>query len=167
MEISVFASDKNPNALRRQMTWDELCTSLRNPYPATTPKNRLPMWSPAVFRGDKRASSNVEQVSCLVFDVDEQPVPSLEDMGRALGEARWFAHASSSATLLTPRWRLLVELPRAVTREEHAKLWLTFAQKLGFPVGSQSKDASRAWYAPRFCDDGSFVTSAAAHERTA
>ncbi len=164
MEISVFASDKDTNATRVTQSWEELCASLSKPRPAEIPKASLPMWSPAVFEGDARCAANVLGVACMVFDVDEDPVPSLEDIASVVElsmGARWFAHSSSSSTLLAPRWRLLVQLSRPVTREEHAKMWPWFARKLCFPVGQQSKDSSRAWYAPRVCSDGSFVTSAA------
>ncbi len=142
-----------------------MCVALAKPLPADVPKKLLPMWSPATFQGDVRGAG-VEQVACLVFDVDETPVPTLEEISRALEGARWFAHSSSSATFAAPRWRLVVEIPRPVTREEHAKVWLSLTKKLPFPVGAQSKDASRAWYLPRFGSDGFFVTSAAP-ERTA
>ncbi len=159
MEISVFKSDKNPNALRKEMTWDQLCASLRKPYPATTPKNKLPMWSPAVFRENRRAAANVEVVSCLVFDVDETPVPTLEEIARAVGDFRWFAHSSSSSTIEVPRWRLIVPLSQPVTRADYTKLWRKYVERLPFPVGKSSKDSSRAWYAPRVCKDASFVVS--------
>ncbi len=159
MEISVFVSDKCTTAVRKDLTWEELCSSLSKPLPADVPKSRLPMWSPAVFEGDQRAAANVARVSCLVYDVDEDPVPSAAQICQALGTARWFAHSSSSATLNHPRWRLVIELSRPVTREEHAKLWSAVAKQLGFSVGAASKDSSRAWYAPRRSLDGSFVCS--------
>ncbi len=157
LALSVFASDKDTNATRVQMSWEDLCSSLSKPRPADIPKDRLPMWSPATFTGDARCAANVEGVACMVFDVDEDPVPSLEDIARAFTKTRWFAHSSSRSTLLAPRWRLVVELPRPVTREEHANLWPRLVQKLGFPVGLASKDASRAWYGPRTGPDGSFA----------
>ncbi len=159
MEISLFASDKRTKATRTTVSWEELCQFLRNPRPRTMAKSALPMWSPAVFRGDERRAANVEAVSLLVFDVDEEPVPTLEEIAAALGDVRWFAHSSSNSTWPSPRWRLLVELSRPVTSEEHARLWKAFSERFPFRVGAASKDSSRAWYAPRLGEDDSFITS--------
>ncbi len=158
MEISTFTSDKDTRASRVTLTWEQLCGALSTKRaPKDRPKSALPMWSPATFRGDARAAANVELVSCLVFDVDEDPVPTLAEIAAALGDTRWFAHSSSNSTADAPRWRLVVELSRPVTAEEHAKAWQWWVGRLPFAVGAASKDASRAWYAPRECQDDSFA----------
>ncbi len=162
MEISSFLSDKDTKATRHTLSWEQLCAALADPArrsPKETPKNRLPMWSPATFRGDKRASANVEKVSLLVFDVDEVPIPTLEEIGMALGDIRWFAHSSANSSWPSPRWRMIIELSRPVTAEEHGRLWKVWVERLPFAVGKASKDAGRAWYAPRSGDDDSFMTS--------
>ncbi len=159
MEISLFASDQNTKAIRAVVSWEELCTLLSNPRPKERAKSSLPMWSPATFRGDERRSANVEQVCLLVFDVDEDPVPTLEEIGAALGEVRWFAHSSSNSTAVSPRWRLVLEPSRPLTPVEHACVWMAWSIRFPFKVGAQSKDCSRAWYAARSGLDGSFITS--------
>ncbi len=159
MEITQFASDKGTQGTRVTLTWEQLCEALSTRRaPKELPKSSLPMWSPAVFRGDARAGANVEKVSCLVFDVDEDPVPTLADIAAALGDTEWFAHSSSNSTALAPRWRLLVALARPLTAEEHARAWQWWVGQLPFRVGAASKDSSRAWYAPRECQDSSFAS---------
>ncbi len=158
MEISQFKSDQDTGAKRLTLTWEELCSSLCKRAPAAMPKDELPMWSPAVFRGDARAVANVEAVSCLVFDVDESPVPTLRDLETALAGKVWFAHSSSGATADAPRWRLLLAVSRPMTAEEHGLAWRAVAERLPFRVGAASKDASRCWYAPRAGSDESYVT---------
>lgn len=160
MEISLFASDKATHAIRRTVTWEELCDSFRVPREADLPKASLPLWSPATFRDDARAAANVEQVSLLVFDVDENPVPSLGDMRTLFDGMEWFAHSSSSSRADAPRWRLLVRCARPMTGEEHGRAWRAFVERLPFRVGAASKDPSRLWYAARKGVDGSYFTSA-------
>ncbi len=155
MQITLFRSDKDTQGIRTDISWEGLVVGLSTPAPSSTPKNLLPMWSPAVFTGDVRRAANVEQVSCLVFDVDESPVPTLADIAAALS-GEWFAHSSSSSTLVAPRWRLLLRLSRPLTRDEHATAWAYWKMQLPFPVGAASKDCSRAWYAPRLGADESF-----------
>ncbi len=159
MNITQFPSDKNTQGRRICISWEGLVDALATRRAASdVPKEELPMWSPAVFRGDERKASNVEEVSCMVFDVDEKPVPTADELRRALAWAgQWFAHSSSTSTAEAPRWRLLVALNRPVSAAEHGVLWRLMTERLGFPVGAASKDCSRGWYCPQESRDGSFA----------
>ena len=162
MEISLFLSNKDTDARRKTVTWEDLVGFLSNPRPrpeGPDVKAALRTWSPATFVGDARKAANVEQVSALVFDVDEDPVPSLGGMREALCGLVWFAHSSSSATLISPRWRLVVPLSRPMSADEHGRAWRALSGRLRFQVGAASKDPSRVWFEACVCEDGSFVMS--------
>ncbi len=167
MLISLFAPfEKSEVTECLEISWGDLVANLSHPHPKDTPKEKLPMWSPASFAHSPdedptkgmRQTANVVGVSLLVFDVDVDPVPTLDDMASALW-GTWFAHSTSSSTLLVPRWRLLLLMSRPMTVREHAAAWLGVTKRLPFPVGPASKDSSRAWFAPRCGDDGSFQVS--------
>ncbi len=157
LHVTTFESDKNPQGIRQDVTWAQFRQWMAQALPANRAKASLPMWSPAVFEGDRRAAKHVISVGAMVFDVDEAPVPSLFDLDRALAGIDWFAHSSSSATRNAPRWRLVVRLSRPVTAAEHAHMWRVVTERLPFKVGQASKDPSRAWYWPRQGEDGSFA----------
>lgn len=160
MQITLFASDDAPQGVRRDLSWGDLCTYLRTPRDADVEKRDLRGWSPATFADDYRCDEGVECVSLLVFDVDVEPVPRLEDMARLLSGVQWFAHTSSSSTSAAPRWRLLVSLSRPLTAEEYPRAWRAFVERLPFQVGPQSKNPGRFWYEPRRDVEGGFVVGA-------
>ncbi len=157
MEITLFPSDKDPEGVRRTVSWEAFTEGLKTPRPADISKDALPMWSAAIFSEDYREDAGVEFVSALVYDVDIAPVPSLDDIRAAIPEGTWFAHTSSSSTSDAPRWRLVIALTRPVNAREYAALWQLFALSLPFGVGPQSKNPGRSWYAPRRGVDGSFT----------
>lgn len=168
LAISTFSSDKDPDAVRCFITWEDLVENLSRPQHRPVfddppedenraVKAQLRMWSPAVFTGDYRNKENVEQVCLLVFDVDEDPVPSLDEMRALFRGMDWFAHSTSSSTEESPRWRLLIPLSRAMSSEEHWLAWRAFTGRLPFKVGEASKDPSRPWYTACRGSDGSFL----------
>lgn len=159
MEITLFASDDSPQGFRRTVEWEELLEFFHNPREETVPKKELRMWSPATFRDDYRSNENVERVSAMVFDVDVDPIPSVETMQENLKGCQWFAHTSSSSTVLVPRWRLVLGVGRPIEAPEYDTMWAKtefLLKSRGIPVGQQSKNSSRSWYEPRKGADGSY-----------
>lgn len=117
-------------------------------------------WSPATFKGDKRAQTAVEALCALVFDVDKGA--SVEDLVAAV-EALGLAglvHTTKSHTSEQPRVRAVLTLSRDMTPAEQQIVWRTYARLLaegGIIVDSNTKDAARFWYAPSTGADGTFV----------
>lgn len=160
MIVSQFPSRTNHTISKtKEMSWAELVDNLRKPKPSTVPKEDLPLWSPASYRDGYVKDENVEHVYALGFDVDEDPIPDdarirrdLEAMG-----VQAVVHTSSSSTTDAPRWRLMIAVSRPITGAEYRRLWMAVASvKLSFPVGRQSKNPSRGWYAPRRGPDESY-----------
>jgi hypothetical protein len=158
--VSLFPNDRDPDvAAEGEHTWEDFVSSLSQPRDASVAKRQLPLWSPARFRAGYRRRENVIDVSLLVLDVDEDPVPDRAALEREFSSyrpLRVVAHSSSRATATAPRWRVAIALSRPVTAGEYDRLWPAFTSALPFPVGRQSKDPSRAWYFPRRGDDGHF-----------
>ena len=153
--ISLFERADDPLVLEVQEDeWPGLVDAFRVPRPPTTPKRALPLWSPATFRNGHRKKENVEQVSLIVLDVDEDPVPDSVALRSALAGVQAVVHSSSSASTTAPRWRAAVALSRPVSADEYQRLWSTFTSSLPFPVGQAAKDPSRAWYMARAASDG-------------
>lgn len=153
--ISLFQRADDPQVLEVQEDeWAGLVEAFRAPRPPTTPKRLLPLWSPATFRDGYRKKENVENVSLIVLDVDEDPVPDSAALQAALSGVQTVVHSSSSASPTAPRWRAAVALSRKVSAEEYQKLWSAFTSTLPFPVGQAAKDPSRAWYMARAASDG-------------
>lgn len=157
MEITLFASDKDPQGMRTSVSWEKLIEQFRTPRTRDIEKTALRMWSPATFQGDYRAEAQVEKVCAMVFDVDEDVVPTVGDLCDFFKGSRWFAHSSSMSTFLAPRWRLVLSVGLDLTAEEHGMLWHALAQAFPFRVGAASKNASRSWYEPREGTDGSYT----------
>ena len=150
--------------------WPELVAFVREVRSWAQPKEALPVWSPATFRGDYRNSENLEAVELLVFDLDakDQPEPLTEArfherIGGLFRGLAWLAHSSFSATAEAPRWRLI--LPLAVPLDgarwalAHKHLRKVLA-KVGIVQDKNANDSPRAFYVPVRPPSGFFVASA-------
>lgn len=86
----------------------------------------------------------------LGYDVDVAPVPTEQEIRNSLAKLgyRGFYHTSPSASPSNLRWRLFLPLSRPVAAEEYRALHKHIGSLLGFPVGAQATDPSRAWFVP-------------------
>ena len=94
--ITLWQSNKRPKGERCS---DSLETFLRGPRFSNPPiepiKDRLPGWSPALFRGDHRKKENVESVAGVVLDYDGEGVATSVDEAAALwGRFRGAIHTT-------------------------------------------------------------------------
>jgi predicted P-loop ATPase len=105
-----------------------------------------PGWSPATFTGT-RSVSNVELISCLAFDIDENIDPEV-----------FAGFECVMHTTYTPgRWRLVMCTSRPHTKQEHKVLWQRIFDRLegekhGFD--DSCSDSSRFYYLPAEQVDG-------------
>ena len=95
MRVTLFASETEASGHRLDVTWPELCTMLSE-FISSPSKTGQRGWSPAIFRGDHRRKANVEELSCLVLDIDTPDLPSLPE-GLA-----WHAHSTFSGNNAPP-----------------------------------------------------------------
>ena len=151
MQFSTFRnkSDNKPQTVE-VADWIEFAEWL-NDFKLLTDKDG-PGWSPATFTGT-RAVSNVELISCLAFDIDENIDPEV-----------FSSFECVMHTTYTPgRWRLVMCTSRPHTKQEHKVLWQRIYDRLegekhGFD--DSCSDASRFYYLPAEQVDGAgqFIT---------
>ena len=133
LKISIFSSEKDNSPQVHDVAWHELCHE-----PIQSEKKNVLCWSPAVFRG-QRALKNVESLSCLVFDLDEELD---EELSHALAPYEYVVHS----TFTPGRWRIIIKTSRSHTPDEHKALWLSVARSLGGAFDAACSDASRLYY---------------------
>src|SRR5579859_6481767 len=154
--VTEFETVAHNHGARKTLSWEEFIASI-SPLPRETKKKDLPVWSAASFSDDeKQKGSLVEEVSLLVFDVDVAPVPSREELEQALAGCECAFYPSSSSTEELPRWRLIFPLDRPASPADYVQTWKGVKEELPFPVGEQSKNPSRVWFAAREPDGGLF-----------
>lgn len=139
MRVTLFASETEAAGHRLDVTWPELCTMLSE-FISSPTKTGQRGWSPAIFRDDHRRKANVEELSCLVLDIDTPDLPSLPE-GLA-----WHAHSTFSGN-----WRLVVSLSRPYKPSEHERLRRAVMREYGIDetLGpDEAKDASRFYFGP-------------------
>lgn len=155
--ITRFASLRAPQGKREALSWFDLCRAFMRPM-VLADKHAAPLWSPATFKGDHRAKSNVEVAACLGLDFDELPPALPGDVMQGLGAVyealsgyQALIVTSYSHTLAAPRGRALIPFSRPVSVEEYEKLavaMMALCERAGLPPDTACKDASRAWYVP-------------------
>lgn len=153
MIVTFWPNLRTPHGARRELSWDALCETLADPRPYQGDAH--PGWSPAEFRGDKRAKDGVERVWALCLDQDhgmsvEQALARMADM--RLGG---FLHTTRKHTPTAHRFRVVVPLSRPVSGFEFEALWGRVAPQFG-PVDPNARDQSRFWFLPGCPDPETF-----------
>ncbi len=138
------------------LTWPELVERLSQHD--RRPGKDGPGWSPATFLpGTKRADENVLELHAMVFDVDKdaEGKPLSEDgaesAGRRVRALKLDAVISTTHSHSPPdksSLRVVIRLPRPVSRADWRPLYRATAAMLGFPVETKCENESRFWYWP-------------------
>ena len=149
--ITAFPSILNPhNQIRRSYSWTNLCRFLgadRKPVE----KIKQGCWSPAIFSG-KRASENVERISCIVVDIDH--VHTFYGVGAKMmiSKTKAYMHASTNHNRsVEDRFRLVLPMAEDAPAEEWKyyhralKKWWKM-EFLDENFDKSAKDASRAYF---------------------
>ena len=125
---------------------DQAAEKLRHDASKTV-KERLPCWSPTVYReGSKRGSPNVLELSCLVLDYDDGS--DLDDASRTWESWFHIVHTSWSHTPERPRFRLVLPLARPVPVSAWQRVWLWAEEYCGMLIDPRCKGAGRMWTLP-------------------
>ena len=164
MEITYFESLTATRGTRRRFDeFRELADWLARPHPAPAPDrlDALPGYSTAVFRDDRRRGEGVESVHALGLDLDTG-AHSAEVVRALMVGISAIAHTTRRSTHGAPRWRILMQLSRAVGVEEFPGVWRAVARRQaerGVLVDPKTKDPGRFWFVPcRSAIDGSFAS---------
>ena len=152
--LTLYPAGEKAKGRRGRTTWKAFFEKLASTTTAkTTEKLKLPGWSAATFKGDRRRTSGTEWLYAVVLDFDHGATTM------AMAAALWvgayvFGYSSWSHTPENPRFRLVIVLARPVTAAEYAVLWAYVADKVraaGQEIDEACKDSARLWflYAPR------------------
>jgi hypothetical protein len=156
MNISLFINKESSVAHPHFV--DNLASFLRDELQSpVTPKDELPLWSPASFDGGGKEVSNVVSVSALCFDVDKVPTPTFTSLKAALEAHKLSGIITSSyyhqkvkpgfeSDGAVDRWRVILPC-RPLSVDEHRKLWRHVAGLLP-SVGPESSNPNRGWFVP-------------------
>lgn len=131
---------------------------ISKPLPRTVPKKDLPLWSLTRFNGP-RSIENAVDVYGVTFDVDIEPVPSLQAVRAAVAGAgiAGFVYCSPSATTAKPRWRLAIDTDEPIPAKDYKRIATYVSRALPFPVASNSLEPARMWYMSREPEEGPFI----------
>lgn len=90
-----------------------------------TDKNKLPLWSPAVFDGN-RAQANVIEVSCLVYDIDDGIAPF--SSWQLFAQYKCIVHTSFSHKPHHHKYRVIMPLKKPVLVRDWQQFWRAAAE---------------------------------------
>lgn len=126
------------------ISWDGL-SSLLQISVANEDKTRRELWSPVTYFPDTtRGNRNVDQVTCLVVDMD----------GEAFDHARldgleYLAYTTWSHTLDNQHWHLVLPLKYPVPGERWHEVWTRLHERINVVGDPQTKDPARIFYRPQ------------------
>lgn len=153
---TIFGGKKKVLGTAFAQPWSHLRALLTEFEVRTDKDGRL--WSPARYEnGAQRGKRNVQDVSCLVLDIDGAPYDEATlDRWMALEYA---AHSTYSNTATDQRWRVVFPLARPVPADEWPDAYTRFVSILADDLADKTcRDASRMFYLPscpaggeRFC----------------
>lgn len=112
-------------------------------------KNQLPLWSPAVFDGN-RAQANVIEVSCLVYDIDDGIAPF--SSWQLFAQYKCIVHTSYSHKPHHHKYRLILPLAKPVPVKDWQQFWRAAAELWQTVIGRGEpdmpalKDCARMFY---------------------
>ena len=110
-------------------------------------KYAAPLFSPAVFRDDRRRLANVETCSMVVLDVDHGA--TLDEASAAFADHAHVLYTSFSHTPAEHRFRVVLPLSRDVDADTYRRLWRWASERLGDNADRQASDPSRIFF--RYC----------------
>src|SRR6476619_2609446 len=147
-------------------TWEELVAFLTK-TPIVLPErvrvsktaDDLPAWIPAHLREGKRGDDNVEYLSALVLDFDNQKIVQWREALRKLEEAgvQYIYHSTRKHAPVDGklRYRVVIRLSRNVLVHEWREFWGAAAPYFEASQNDKScKDPTRLYYQPVQIQDG-------------
>lgn len=149
VECTYFPPGEKARGSRFGASWARLCARLADPK-ITPAKGAAPGISIATFRSNHRTLANVESVSAVGLDLDEN-VPAWDDVVHLFSDYAAFLHSTWSSTPAAPRARVFLLLSRRVSGDEYRRVYRAVVQRAegrGLVVDRAASDPSRFWYLP-------------------
>lgn len=138
--------------VRIQISWDDFVERFDAHTFTCSTKLELPLFSPAVFRGDNKKEDNlVESLSMFVLDLDDFTTAAIDrvlDSAQQMGLAALF-YTTWRHQLAPGKWRarLVVPLSRPVYPLEWRRFWPAAVALFGAQVDSSCANPARMYFA--------------------
>ena len=144
--LSSFRHCRDNQPQFRTVAWEQLARRLTRHRERAEKDGEL--WSPTYYPpGTRRAKENVEQLTCLVLDIDDGTPPEVFE--EAWAPYVYVLHSTYSHTAAYPKWRAVFPLATSVWAQDWPHVWETLANALApdrYDTGCS--DASRIYYLP-------------------
>ena len=153
--VSSFVNAKGTEVFGERILWRELCERLGEfSPPIEGGKVDLPAWSPVRYReGARRSSANVEEVSCIVLDVDSDSRPvSIEEACKPWQGVAHCVHTSWSHTPERPKFRVVIPLAQPVEVGLWHRVWSWAQFRAKVEIDAKCKDPARIYFVPALRD---------------
>ena len=140
--ISVLGSIYDDKCCIREMTFQELCETLKVPqvlkqteeeYNALPDDEKRQLKFGACFSACIRSEQGdkpEDLAYILALDVDHPNATLLEDIKTRYPDLKVFAYTTFRSREGSPRYRIIIPLSRPVTKDEYEKLCEVFTEKL-------------------------------------
>ena len=155
--VSLFEHARSNRPVNQLRDLDKLRVLLTTWRPGITSKQQLPAWSPTFYLpGKTRAKTNVYEVSCLVFDLDDgMPVEAAVEIFSGTGHT-FLLHTSWSHSTTCSKFRLVFPLWLPVPGLQWDRGWRAAMSWWSDVAGDEwqpdpaCSDASRLYYLPAY-----------------
>ena len=113
--ISIFENIKSVKPSEQTtLDWDSFCNILKEGF--ESPVKDTALFGPYKLKENTtRGNANVEEISLLVFDIDDPQGKSLEDIKVLIKKYDCVIHTTWSHTNKNPRYRLIIRLKSKVS----------------------------------------------------
>lgn len=151
-KLSTFKGLTNTKSTTMTMGMDELIKGFTTPWGNgfVSEKKALPLWSPTVFRNDRRSGANAQSIYFLVYDMDDGLTSF--DTWRLFHEYSVIAHTSYSHTPQKHKYRIILPLAKPILADHWDRaskaaqeLWDTVVDR-GQPDQGALHDRARAFF---------------------
>lgn len=146
----MFDSLTNTRVKPTIMTLDSFAAWLTTTKGKHTDKKSLPLWSPTVFSSEYRSKSGAQEITCLVYDIDDGISPF--DTWRLFASYYVIAHTSFSHKPNYHKYRIVLPLAKPIPVADWSRayqaaqnLWDSVVGK-GTPDQSALHDAARVYF---------------------
>ena len=147
--ISIFENIKSVKPLeQRTLDWDSFCNLLAQGFESTL-KDTLLFGPYKLKENTTRGNANVEEISLLVFDIDDPKGKSLEEIKVLIKKYDCVIHTTWSHTNENPRYRLIIRLKSKVSPLDYDSVrnnFMIFNSELSSLFDKACSDISRSYY---------------------
>ena len=144
--LSVFRNAYSTEPIHRAPEWDRLVETLtRHRLTREQDKRRLMAWSPATFKGTRKAE-NARERACLVRDYDDGT--TIDDALEVWRSWRGVAYTSISHSEDAHRFRVVLPLAELIAADKWRELWRWAKKRSDNRIDAKCCNADRIYFLP-------------------